>query len=156
MYKRVNIPHLAKFRFGGRLQACRDSVEHIATSLNSQCLRILMNEIAPEGARKIASKARGPTTTGIGGSFQLANSAPPLGVMGCASAPTARIKCGGGERPTPICFPELRKRARSVVRKKARRRTQYPALAHTDATFAMRFVYWRLGPRPCKNSHRVA
>ena len=48
-------------------------------------------EIAPEGARKIASKARGPTTTGIGGSFQLANSAPPLGVMGCASAPTARI-----------------------------------------------------------------
>ena len=33
--------------------------------------------------------------TGIGGSFQLANSAPPLGVIGSASAPTARMRKDG-------------------------------------------------------------
>ena len=47
--------------------------------------------VARERARKIASKNRSSTTTGIGGSFQLANSAPPLGVTGSASAPTARM-----------------------------------------------------------------
>ena len=51
--------------------------------------------VARERARKIASKNRSSTTTGIGGSFQLANSAPPLGVTGSASAPTARM------HPTP-------------------------------------------------------
>ena len=44
--------------------------------------------------------------TGIGGSFQLANSAPPLGVTGSASAPTARM---GFQRARPrgleICRP---------------------------------------------------
>ena len=50
-----------------------------------------MSSIARERARKIASKNRSSTTTGIGGSFQLANSAPPLGVTGSASAPTARM-----------------------------------------------------------------
>ena len=48
--------------------------------------------VAPESARKIAAKNRSPMPTGIGGSFQLANSASPLGVIDSASAPTARIK----------------------------------------------------------------
>ena len=47
--------------------------------------------VAPESARKIAAKNRSPMPTGIGGSFQLANSASPLGVIDSASAPTARI-----------------------------------------------------------------
>ena len=54
--------------------------------------------VARERARKIASKNRSSTTTGIGGSFQLANSAPPLGVTGSASAPTARMHGPPGER----------------------------------------------------------
>ena len=48
--------------------------------------------VAPESARKIAAKNRSPMPTGIGGSFQLANSASPLGVIDSASAPTARMK----------------------------------------------------------------
>ena len=48
--------------------------------------------VAPESARKIAAKNRSPMPTGIGGSFQLANSASPLGVIDSASAPTARIR----------------------------------------------------------------
>ena len=56
------------------------------------------SSIARERARKIASKNRSSTTTGIGGSFQLANSAPPLGVTGSASAPTARMGMGHGPR----------------------------------------------------------
>ena len=47
--------------------------------------------VAPESARKIAAKNRSPMPTGIGGSFQLANSASPLGVIDSASAPTARM-----------------------------------------------------------------
>ena len=55
--------------------------------------------VARERARKIASKNRSSTTTGIGGSFQLANSAPPLGVTGSASAPTARMNPREAARP---------------------------------------------------------
>lgn len=51
--------------------------------------------VAPESARKIAAKNRSPMPTGIGGSFQLANSASPLGVIDSASAPTARIETVG-------------------------------------------------------------
>lgn len=51
--------------------------------------------VAPESARKIAAKNRSPMPTGIGGSFQLANSASPLGVIDSASAPTARIEIEG-------------------------------------------------------------
>ena len=51
--------------------------------------------VAPESARKIAAKNRSPMPTGIGGSFQLANSASPLGVIDSASAPTARIETEG-------------------------------------------------------------
>ena len=51
--------------------------------------------VAPESARKIAAKNRSPMPTGIGGSFQLANSASPLGVIDSASAPTARIDMKG-------------------------------------------------------------
>ena len=51
--------------------------------------------VAPESARKIAAKNRSPMPTGIGGSFQLANSASPLGVIDSASAPTARINTEG-------------------------------------------------------------
>ena len=65
--------------------------------------------VARERARKIASKNRSSTTTGIGGSFQLANSAPPLGVTGSASAPTARMG-GRGRRDTPA-KAELRGKA---------------------------------------------
>ena len=53
--------------------------------------------VAPERARKIAAKNRSSMPTGIGGSFQLANSASPLGVIDSASAPTARMHEGGGE-----------------------------------------------------------
>ena len=53
-------------------------------------LRILLF-VAPESALKIAAKNRSPMPTGIGGSFQLANSASPLGVIDSASAPTARM-----------------------------------------------------------------
>ena len=56
------------------------------------CRNAKGSSVARERARKIASKNRSSTTTGIGGSFQLANSAPPLGVTGSASAPTARMK----------------------------------------------------------------
>ena len=58
-------------------------------------LGCISQSIARERARKIASKNRSSTTTGIGGSFQLANSAPPLGVTGSASAPTARMPAPG-------------------------------------------------------------
>ena len=54
-------------------------------------LRIMLF-VAPESALKIAAKNRSPMPTGIGGSFQLANSASPLGVIDSASAPTARIR----------------------------------------------------------------
>ena len=65
-------------------------------------IRLIDCLIARERARKIASKNRSSTTTGIGGSFQLANSAPPLGVTGSASAPTARMpEPGLGESGEP-------------------------------------------------------
>ena len=53
------------------------------------------HSVAPERARKIAAKNRSSMPTGIGGSFQLANSASPLGVIDSASAPTARIETEG-------------------------------------------------------------
>ena len=58
-------------------------------SLNASLGNVLL--VAPESARKIAAKNRSPMPTGIGGSFQLANSASPLGVIDSASAPTARM-----------------------------------------------------------------
>ena len=67
----------------------------VSTKRQRQCPCV---EVARERARKIASKNRSSTTTGIGGSFQLANSAPPLGVTGSASAPTARMGMGHGPR----------------------------------------------------------
>ena len=77
----------------------RNENEHDAKPNTTDAFFHLINDlppyvlfVAPESARKIAAKNRSPMPTGIGGSFQLANSASPLGVIDSASAPTARMK----------------------------------------------------------------
>ena len=115
--------------------------------------------VAPESARKIAAKNRSPMPTGIGGSFQLANSASPLGVIDSASAPTARMR---SKVHLKIEHKLIRreKRARFTNVKQERRKTHndnktrynttYMTLttSHFISTF---YTLGLLGPKPCKN-----
>ena len=73
----------------------RTSLSDEKTVIGHQISPTSLYSVAPERARKIAAKNRSSMPTGIGGSFQLANSASPLGVIDSASAPTARMREGG-------------------------------------------------------------
>ena len=88
---------------GGR--QCQRVQEAHGCIVNLHRVATCDTSIARERARKIASKNRSSTTTGIGGSFQLANSAPPLGVTGSASAPTARMPLKAPRRVWKTCLP---------------------------------------------------
>ena len=74
----------------------RTSLSDETTVIEHQFAPASLYSVAPERARKIAAKNRSSMPTGIGGSFQLANSASPLGVIDSASAPTARMRKRGG------------------------------------------------------------
>ena len=93
-------------------QHTRNKQQHNAStrSLNVSLGNVLL--VATESARKIAAKNRSPMPTGIGGSFQLANSASPLGVIDSASAPTARMK---GKTHLKIAAEVLRREKRARI-----------------------------------------
>ena len=89
--------------------------------------------VAPESARKIAAKNRSPMPTGIGGSFQLANSASPLGVIDSASAPTARMS---RKAQNKIDYKVLRREKRAQNQRSKTKRAERTTTFHKRKTRA--------------------
>ena len=114
-------------------QLTRNKQQHNARtrSLNVSLGNVLL--VAPESARKIAAKNRSPMPTGIGGSFQLANSASPLGVIDSASAPTARMS---RKAQNKIDYKVLRREKRAQNQRSKTKRAERTTTFHKRRTRA--------------------